>query len=255
MIDDSPTRLPDDADRNRIDHDGFLVVRNLLQANALSAVERWVSEISDLPVISGGHWVFHEPSRRQGGGKIVNRMERFCEFHPAMADFCRNGILAAWASDLLGGPVHLFKEKINFKMPGGAGFDLHQDQQAGWGRYAPRFVTAVLTIDPATIENGCLEIEAGRHDRGLLGPEWAPLPPGSSVLTPVPTEPGDVIFLDSFAPHASQPNHSEHPRRILFVTYNLACHGDRREDYYQDKYRSYPPDIDRDVSKNYTFRV
>ena len=255
MTEKSPTRLPDDMDRARMDRDGFLLVRNLLPADALSEVARWVGEISDLPVVSGGHWVFHEPSPRQDGMQIVNRMERFCEFHPGMADFCRKGILATWASLLLGGPVHLFKEKINFKMPGGAGFDLHQDQQAGWSRYAPRFVTAVLTIDPATIENGCLEIEAGRHDRGLLGPEWAPLPPGSSVLTPLPTNPGDVIFLDSFAPHASGPNLSDHPRRILFVTYNLASHGDRRADYYRDKYRSYPPDIDRDGARTYTFKV
>lgn len=255
MIKDPTTHLPDQADCARMERDGFLLARKLLPADTLSAVVRWIGEISDLPVISGGHWVFHEPSRRQIGEKVVNRMERFCEFHPGIADFCRNGIPAAWASALLGGPVCLFKEKINFKMPGGGGFDLHQDQQAGWSRYAPRFVTAALTIDPATVENGCLEIEARRHDRGLLGPEWAPLPAGSSALTPFPTEPGDLIFLDSFTPHASQPNLSDQPRRMLFLTYNLACHGDRREDYYRDKHRSYPPDIDRDGSRRYRFRV
>ncbi len=66
----------------------------------------------------------------------------------------------------MGGPVVLFKDKINFKMPGGPGFKAHQDQQAGWTRYAPLFVTALVTIDPATLENGCLEMVPGRHREG-----------------------------------------------------------------------------------------
>ena len=39
----------------------------------------------------------------------------------------------AHVGELFGEPAVLFKEKINFKMPGGAGFKAHQDQQAGRG--------------------------------------------------------------------------------------------------------------------------
>jgi ectoine hydroxylase-related dioxygenase (phytanoyl-CoA dioxygenase family) len=149
----------------------------------------------------------------------------------------------------------LFKDKINLKEPGGPGFKAHQDQQAGWGVYAPLFVTALVTIDPATIENGCLEVVAGRHREGLIGEEWKPLREEDFELRPVPTEPGDVIFFDSFAPHASKPNFTAQPRRILYLTYNLAAHGDHRAQYYADKFASFPPDIERDGSKSYVFKV
>ena len=167
----------------------------------------------------------------------------------------RHGGLERWGAALLGGPVVLFKDKINFKMPGGGGFKAHQDQQAGWGRYAPIFVTALVTLDAATEENGCLEIAAGRHREGMIGEEWCPLDENDLRLQPVPTAPGDVIFFDSFAPHASRPNFSDAPRRILYLTYNLASHGDSRVRYYADKHASFPPDIERDAGKTYVFRV
>jgi len=208
-----------------------------------------------MPERSGGHWIYHEESRSRPGVRLVQRIERFCDVHPALDDFVRNGELARWAASLLGGPATLFKEKINLKLPGGGGFEAHQDQQAGWGRYAPRFVTAVLAIDAAPIESGCLEMEAGRHCDGLIGQEWKALDPALLRLRPFPMQPGDAIFLDSFAPHASAPNVTSKPRRILYLTYNLASHGDQRLRYYRDKHASFPPDIDRDPSKTYKFRV
>jgi 2-aminoethylphosphonate dioxygenase len=50
----------------------------------------------------------------------------------------------------MGGPVVPFKDKINFKMPRGLGFKAHQDRLAGWSRHAPIFVTAMVSVDPAT---------------------------------------------------------------------------------------------------------
>src|SRR5262249_22043049 len=116
------------------------------------------------------------------------------------------GDLIAWAGALLSGKAVLFKDKINFKLPGGGGFAPHQDQQAGWSVYAPLFLTVMVSVDPSNVENGCLEIAAGRHKEGLIGEEWRPLEREGLALKPVPTEPGDVIFFDSFVPHASGPN-------------------------------------------------
>jgi ectoine hydroxylase-related dioxygenase (phytanoyl-CoA dioxygenase family) len=155
----------------------------------------------------------------------------------------------------MGGPVVLFKDKINFKMPGGPGFTAHQDQAAGWSRYAPIFVTAMVSIDPATLENGCLEVVPGRHREGLLGEEWSPLDETGLALRAAPTDPGDVIFFDSFAPHASKPNFTGRPRRILYLTYNLASDGDHRHHYYAEKHAAFPPDVERDAGKTYVFRV
>ena len=235
--------------------DGYLVVREFFGAEQTRDILRWTSELETAPEISGRHWVYHEDSLTQPRRRLIQRIENFCPFHDRFDDLIRHGALVRWVGALMGGPVVLFKEKINFKMAGGPGFKAHQDQQAGWTRYAPLFVTALVTIDAATLENGCLEIVPGRHREGLIGEEWKPLDDGDLPLRPVPTSPGDAIFFDSFVPHASKPNFTDAPRRLLYLTYNLASAGDHRAQYYADKHASFPPDVDRDGSKSYVFRV
>jgi ectoine hydroxylase-related dioxygenase (phytanoyl-CoA dioxygenase family) len=67
--------------------------------------------------------------------------------------------------------------------------------------------------------------------------------------------PGDVIFFDSYAPHASKPNFTQAPRRLLYLTYNLLSDGDHRAAYYADKRAAFPPDIEREAGTAYVFRV
>jgi ectoine hydroxylase-related dioxygenase (phytanoyl-CoA dioxygenase family) len=235
--------------------DGYLVVRDFFRTSETSDLLRWTSELEAAPEEAGRHWVYHEDSLTEPRRSVIQRIENFCPFHAEFDALVRDGALSRWTSALMGGPVVLFKDKINFKMPGGPGFKAHQDQQAGWGRYAPIFVTAMVSIDPAMLENGCLEVVPGRHREGLLGQEWNPLDETGLPLQPVPTDPGDVIFFDSFAPHASKPNFTDKPRRILYLTYNLASDGDHRHRYYAEKHAAFPPDIERDADKTYVFRV
>ena len=246
---------PSAAEKETMERDGYLVVRQLFDRHAVADLLQWTAELETAPEAPGRHWVYHEDSLLVPGERVIQRIENFCPYHPGFDGLVRDGLLGEWTAALMGGPVVLFKDKINFKMPGGPGFTPHQDQQAGWTRYAPIFVTALVTIDPATLENGCLEMVPGRHREGLIGEEWRPLEDSALDLRPVPTAPGDVIFFDSYAPHASKPNLTDHARRILYLTYNLASDGDHRARYYADKHANFPPDIERDGSKDYVFRV
>ena len=165
--------------------------------------------------------------------------------------------LKAPVAQLLDEPAVLFKEKINFKMPGGGGFAPHQDSQAGWDTYADFFISALVSIDRATLENGCLQLAAGHHKSGLVK-SWEPLNEDDMkgmCFEPVPTAPGDIVFFDCYAPHASEANMSDTIRRIYYATYNRASAGDHMAQYYADKHKNFPPDIDRDPDKEYVFRV
>ena len=235
--------------------DGYLVVPGFFAEADMTAIDHWTTELQTAPEEPGRHWVYREASLTHPDTQVIQRIENFCPFHAGFDSIIRDGALPRWVAGLMGDEVLLFKDKINFKMAGAPGFKAHQDQQAGWTRYAPLFVTAMVTIDAATLENGCLEMVAGRHREGLIGDEWRPLDEGSLELTPVPTQPGDVIFFDSFAPHASRPNFTSSPRRILYLTYNLAAHGDLRDAYFADKRASFPPDVEREAGKSYVFRV
>jgi hypothetical protein len=251
MIDRNPTP----AGREQLQHDGYLHVARLVSVDGVERLLRWTSELETVPEVTARHWVYREDSVATAGQKVLQRIENFCPCHAGFDGFVRQGALLEWTSALMGGPAVLFRGKINFKMPGAAGFKLHQDQQAGWGSYAPIFMTAMVTLEAATLENGCLEIAPGRHREGLIGEEWKPLDETGINLKAVPTAPGDVIFFDSYVPHASKASLSDRPRRVLYITYNLARHGDHRARYYADKYAVFPPDIDRDPHKRYVFRV
>ncbi len=246
---------PTAAEQAQMARDGYLVVPGFFDAQQTADLLRWTEALEQAPERAGQHWVYHEDSLTEPGRRVIQRIENFCPYHPGFDDLVRHGEMSRWTGALMGGPVVLFKDKINFKMPGGPGFKAHQDQQAGWTRYAPIFVTALVTIDAATLENGCLEMVPGRHREGLIGEEWNPLDETGLALLAVPTAPGDVIFFDSFAPHASKPNFTDKPRRILYLTYNLASEGDHRAQYYADKHANFPPDVERDGSTNYVFRV
>ncbi len=256
------TLPPNGADRDptpeecaRMARDGYLLVPGFFDVSQTRELLRWTTELETAREQPGRHWVYHEESLTEPGRFVIQRIENFCPFHAELDALVREGALARWTAALMGGTITLFKDKINFKMPGAPGFKAHQDQQAGWGRYAPIFVTAMVSIDPATLENGCLEIAPSQHRKGLLGEEWKPLEETGLNLQEVPTGPGDVIFFDSFAPHASKPNFTDRPRRILSLTYNLASDGDHRHRYYAEKHAAFPPDIERDATKTYVFRV
>jgi len=248
-------RIPTVDDVARMRRDGYLVVRNFVSPHQLAELLQWTAQLEGAPEVSGRHWVYREDSMTTPARRVIQRIENFCPYHAGFDRFIRDSALVRWTGALMGAPVVLFKDKINFKMPGGAGFKAHQDQQAGWTVYAPLFVTAMVTLDAATLENGCLEVSAGRHREGLIGEQWKPLEEQGLNLRPVPTAPGDVIFFDSFVPHASKPNLTDSSRRILYITYNLASDGDHRARYFADKHASFPPDIDRDREKTYVFRV
>jgi 2-aminoethylphosphonate dioxygenase len=237
---------------------GWTVVPAFFSADETAQLVRFTEEVCELPEIAGTQMVYREPSLLEPNARIVQRIENFCPYHASFDKLIRGSRLQAAVEELLGVPAVLFKDKINFKMSGGAGFEPHQDQQAGWSSYAPLFVTALVSIDATSVENGCLEISSSPRQSRLIGREWEPLTaqemPGLELL-PVPTCQGDVLFFDSYVPHASRPNLTRDPRRVLYVTYNRASDGDHRVSYYADKRASFPPDIERLPGVEYRFRV
>ena len=247
-----------DADLSHYENTGWLVRRAFFDAAETERIAQWTDEVTAMPEVPGKQMVYYEPSLITPGARVIQRIENFCPYHDAFDNLVRHSRLARAVDQLLGAPSCLFKEKINYKMAGGAGFEPHQDQQAGWTRYAPIFVTALVCIDVANVTNGCLEMPTVRRLRDLIGEEWRPLTAGEMAsfdLVPVETMPGDVIFFDSYVPHASKPNLTAEARRILYLSYNRVSDGDYRAQYFAEKRANFPPDIERAPGKEYKFRV
>ena len=253
----SRAELGNDAIENYA-RQGWTVVPAFFSAAETAQLAQFADEVCALPEVAGKQMIYREPSLLDAKARVFQRIENFCPYHAGFDELIRGGRLLSAVEQALGDAAVLFKEKINFKMSGGAGFEPHQDQQAGWSRYAPLFVTALVSIDSATPENGCLEIATCPRQSGMIGREWVPLSAGEMGgfdLLPVPTRPGDVVFFDSYVPHASGPNLTAEQRRVLYVTYNRASDGDHRAAYYSEKRASFPPDIERLPGVEYRFRV
>ncbi len=247
---------PEDIRRFRTD--GFLVRHQLYSTEEVVKLAAAIDEIAAREPRPGREMVYLEDDNRESGGRILSRIENFAGFHSVLGDVVEDRRLLQPLTALFGDAPTLFKDKINFKLAGGAGFEPHQDIQPGWDDYAPYFISVLITVDESTIDNGCLEIASGHHRRGMLGEKWTPLTAEQLVgvdFTPLPTAPGDVVFFDCFTPHRSGANRTDSHRRNLYLTYNRRSDGDHRDRYFADKRKSYPPDCEREEGAEYRFRV
>ena len=233
---------------------GCLLVKQLFDAAATAALRRYTDEVMAWPEQPGRHMMYFEQSSLTGE-RILCRMEDIEPWHAQFSEMFNGELLKGCCGELFGEEAVLYKDKINFKLPGSGGFKAHQDAQAGWDRYASLHITALVSIDACTEENGCLELATIPRQDALLGKSWSPLDEDALRYTPMPTQPGDTVFFDSYAPHRSAPNNTDSARRVLYVTYNRLSEGDHRRQYYNDKRKTYPPDCEREPGKEYVFRV
>lgn len=237
--------------------DGFVLIPGLYSAEEIKQISEWTDEVAAFPETPGQHMMYFESSQADGA-RILCRIENFVPYHSGFSQLITTRRMQQAVSELFGEPAVLFKDKINFKLPGGDGFKEHQDVQAGWDEYASIHLTAMVAIDETNEQNGSLEMLPGQHRQGLLGEKWAPLTDdhtGGHEYVAIHCQPGDAVFFDSFAPHRSAPNRTRQARRVLYITYNKLSEGDSRQAYYAAKRQSYPPDIERDPDKDYRFRV
>jgi len=251
-------KLVSEAELYDFERDGFLVVRGMYSQAEIDTLSCAIDELVERSFETGKQMSYFEDSLKEPGKRILSRIEKFVEYQNLLRHLVFENKMLGRVSALLGEEAILFKEKINFKMPGGGGFEAHQDIQPGWDDYCKYFISVLVTIDDSNEKNGCLELSSGHHTRGLIGERWKPLTGDQLAgieFVKYPMKPGDVAFFDCFVPHQSQPNLTDKQRRNLYLTYNRASEGDHREKYFADKRKSYPPDLEREPGKEYSFKV
>jgi len=215
----------------------------------------WVGEVQNWPPTAGKWMMYYESVN---GTETLCRTENFLAYHPGLQYLLTQGELMGIIAYLFGSPDPcVFKEKINYKLPGGAGFPAHQDAPAFTHFGQKNHLTLNIAIDDATPANGCLEVSPGYHENGLFPQD--PVHQGIAKeeeqklpWIPVPLNSGDVLLFSSWLPHRSGPNTTEKSRRALYVTYNAKVDGDFREAYYVDKRKHFPQKVEREPGKDYS---
>jgi len=230
----APTAAPtlDAAAIAAFHQQGWVALRGALPPALLAELDVWVDQVEDWALVGGPGLHHFEGTDR---GPRLARSEELIEAHPGLRGLLCAGAIPEAVGALLGEPAVLYKEKINHKQPGGAGFAPHQDAPAY--RFVEHHISVMVPLDPATAESGGLEFAEG-HRRGRLPDARGRLLPevvDALRWVTVDAQPGDLLLFDSYAPHRSGSNRTDRPRRALYLTYNAARLGDHRARYYADK--------------------
>lgn len=212
---------------------GWVHVRPSGAMQLAQVLQGWAEEISAWPD-GGGDWLQHR--ELTDDGPVLCRTENIAAHHEGVRTLLCEPPMVDVAGALLGEPAVLYKDKLNHKLPGGAGYAPHQDAPAY--RFVETHVSCMVAIDDATPANGCLEVVSGAHDRlwptddvGCIAADAVE----AMDWQPAPVRAGDTLWFHSRTPHRSGPNTSDRPRRALYPTYNAAAEGDLRAAYYRQK--------------------
>jgi hypothetical protein len=199
---------------------GLVLVRGLLEKEKENLSE-WANEV---PLL--GEVVYEKGN--------ITRCENFVDKHAGFASVT-NGKIAAICGELFGEsqPAALFKEKLNYKPPGGFGFVPHLDHPSlqfyappnynafitvlflsfSFAFFESLFVQVMVAIDAMTLANGCLRLAPGPWTRDnavvCVEPEGDPEVGGRAggiqekelenlQFEAVECLPGDVLFFNGY---------------------------------------------------------
>ena len=211
---------------------GWVVV-DALSARDRAALRGWTDDIAAWAEETDGLLQHFEGTDT---GTLLCRSENFVPVHEGLRRLLCSGTLVEVAGALLGEPAVLYKEKINYKLPGGAGYSAHQDAPAY--PMIDTHVSAMIAVDDSDDENGGLELVSACFDRVLPTDERGCISPAVADTLDwraVPLAAGQTLWFHSRTPHRSGANRSATPRRAIYPTYNAAREGDLRARYYEAK--------------------
>src|SRR5690349_9686683 len=150
--------------------------------------------------------------------------------------FARCESMVRSAEAVLEGEVYHYHSKMIMKDASvGGAWAWHQDYGYWYqnGVLFPLLTSVFIAVDPATRENGCIQViprshHLGRIDHVLTGDQaGADRERVDEVLKRLPLvycemEPGDAIFFHSNLLHRSDQNKSDQPRWSMICCYNAA---------------------------------
>ena len=233
----------------------YLVLRNPMNDQQVTDLKGWADDLIEWPE-TPGKWMKYFEESAMDGEKLLCRVENFIPFHDGLRNFICGESVFGILKGLMEEEAVLFKEKINLKLPGGAGFGAHQDAPAFTSFGQKYHITMMVAVDDATRENGCMEFSDAVDVYHTL-PQAAGGTIAEEVEAELPWPPlearaGDLVFFDSYIPHRSPGNTSDKSRRAMYITYNRKSEGERRDDYFADKREKFPPDCEKVAGKDYS---
>ena len=223
--------------------DGYYLAKGLFDEEEIVLLRRAAKEDRELDQHSFG--------RGDGEGGTV-RLSLWN--HPGdtiYGMFARCESIVNSAEKILEGEVYHYHSKMIMKdaKVGGA-WTWHQDYGYWYqnGVLFPLLCSASIAVDPATRENGSLQVLRGSHEMGRIDHVLTGDQAGADLervreaeerlaLVYVEMDPGDVLFFHANLLHRSDQNKSDKPRWSMICCYNAA----RNDPYKEAHHPRYTP--------------
>lgn len=232
--------------------DGYVIARGVFAAEAAELQDEASRLITLTHLMDANNVRCRWQDHAETGECRFDCFDPVIDLSPLCQRIARAPEMLEMASQLYDTPAFLFKDKLIFKPSGAKGYDMHQDY-ISWENFPESFLTAIVAIDPCDANSGATEVFAGYHQLGCMSPRdgmYHQLKDDQVDLrrgVTLDLKPGDVAFFSGFTPHRSAPNHADHSRRLLYLSYNSAKDGgDIRSEHYaffhqwlQERYAEY----------------
>jgi ectoine hydroxylase len=224
-----------DAQRRDYTTDGFVLIKQMFDSEEVDLLRHSAKEDRQLDD--------HAFDKADGEG---GRVRLSLWNHPGegiYGAFARCEKMVNTAAELLDDePYHYHSKMVMKEAKVGGAWAWHQDYGYWYqnGVLTPNLVSAFIAIDPASRENGCLQVIRGSHHCGRIEHRLSGDQAGADMervtaildryeLVYVEMEPGDVLFFHSNLLHRSDQNQSENPRWSMICCFNC-----KSNDPYKD---------------------
>jgi ectoine hydroxylase-related dioxygenase (phytanoyl-CoA dioxygenase family) len=217
--------------------DGYVILRELFDYEEIGLLRRTAHEDRKLDELSY--------DRADGEGGVVRLTLWNHPGNTIYGMFARCQRIVGTAEKLLEGEVYHYHSKMILKdaKVGGA-WAWHQDYGYWYenGVLFPLLTSVMIAVDPATRENGCLQVIKGSHLMGRIEHAKTGDQAGATLervnealkrleLVYCEMNLGDAVFFHCNTLHRSDQNRSENPRWSLICCYNA-----RRNDPYKESH-------------------
>lgn len=205
---------------------GYLLLPGTLSDADLAELDAELNRIADnyqdLPAVREGFSL--EPKQDPNAKRpIFRKVGGISDHSDAFKRLLHHERILSVLHRLVPEDIHLHRDVVMMK-PAKVGREKPWHQDSSYWPYQPMdLISAMTALDDATPDNGCLQVIPGTHKKEVkhYGKELRiDLTPEQQAQTRyVPLRRGDTLLFHSLLLHASEPNHSEHPRRVCIFSY------------------------------------
>jgi len=240
----TPSTVPNSAplDRTRFAEDGYLVLPKIVPPATITRLRAEADAALTGMLDTMAHERVTDPRltwwRLPSGRLYVLKIKSVMDLAPTAAALATGPLLRQVTTGLLGSAAQMIDSKFMYKqtvdVPAvwadlpvlGEEVCKHTDAAYYQAKGHDRVVTVAFCLDDCTPTAGALKVWPGTHHRDIamiVTPRQGPVVPDDiapdsravALLAPA----GSMLVWDSALVHASGPNESGHPRRLLVLGY------------------------------------